>query len=70
MVPIAWCPSEAALKGRHECALSEVSTRPDMTLDVARTQNDNKQTVSGNVMFSSDCSSNSCVGHGYIGTRQ
>ena len=33
----AGCSSEAALESHHECALSEVGTRPDMTLNVART---------------------------------
>ena len=37
MVPAAWCSSEAALKRRNECALSQIGTGPDMTLDVART---------------------------------
>ena len=37
MLLAAWFPSEAALKGHHECALSQVGTRPDMTLNVART---------------------------------
>ena len=29
-------PSWVALSSRHECALSQVSTYPDMTLDVAK----------------------------------
>ena len=33
MVLAAWFPNEAALKSHHECALSEISTDPDMTLD-------------------------------------
>ena len=32
-------------KGFHEYALSQVGNRPDMTVDVARMQNSNKQTV-------------------------
>ena len=34
MVLAAWFPSVAALKGSHECALSQVGVHPDMTLDV------------------------------------
>ena len=37
MVLTAWFPSGAALLGRRECALSQVGTRPDMTLAVAET---------------------------------
>ena len=29
-------PSRAALLSRYECALSQVGTRPDMTLDAAK----------------------------------
>ena len=36
MVLVAWRSSEAALQSRHERTLSQVSTHPDMTLDVAR----------------------------------
>ena len=32
--PFSWFQSGAALKGRHECALSQVGPHPDMTLDV------------------------------------
>ena len=32
----AWFPSGAALYNHHECALSQVGTHPDMTLDVAQ----------------------------------
>ena len=34
--PAAWFPSGATLKGHRECALSQVGTHPDKTLDVAR----------------------------------
>ena len=30
MVLVVWSPSEAALYSRHECALLQVGTRPDM----------------------------------------
>ena len=43
MALAAWSPSEAALGSHHECAPSQVGTRFDMTLDVARMSN-NKQT--------------------------
>ena len=43
MVQAACCPCEVVLYSRHECTLSQLSTRPDMTLDVARSQNNNKQ---------------------------
>ena len=33
--------SGEALNSRHECALSQVAARPDVTLDVARTHNYN-----------------------------
>ena len=47
MVLAAWCPNEVALYGRYECALSQVGSHPNMTLDVARTQNNNeKRTIS------------------------
>ena len=36
MVLVAWFPSGPALYIHHECTLSQVGTRPDMTLDVAR----------------------------------
>ena len=39
----AWFPSGAALLSRYECTLSQISACPDITLDVARMQN-NKQT--------------------------
>ena len=36
MVLAAWSPSGETLYSRHECALLEVGTHPDMTLDVPR----------------------------------
>ena len=36
--------SDAALQSHNECALSQVSARSDITLDVARMLNNNKQT--------------------------
>ena len=42
MVLAVCSPSEAALGGRHECALSQVGSHPDMTLDVAMVLNNNK----------------------------
>ena len=36
MVLVTWSPSEAALLSCHECALSQVSVHPYMTLDFAR----------------------------------
>ena len=36
-VLVAWSPSGATLQSHHECALSQVSSHPDMTLDVVRT---------------------------------
>ena len=44
MVLAAWFPSGAALWNRHECALSQVVSRPDMTLLDASMLNNNKQT--------------------------
>ena len=44
MVLAAWFPSGAALWSPHECTPLQVSTRPDMTLDVDRTSNKDKQT--------------------------
>ena len=38
-------PGRGALKIHHECALSQVRTRLDLTLDIARTSNYNKQTI-------------------------
>ena len=38
MPPASWFPSGAALESRYECALSQISTHPDMTLDVANQQ--------------------------------
>ena len=35
----------AALKTHHECTLSQVTARPEMTLDVARMQSKNKRTI-------------------------
>ena len=35
--------SGITLTKRHECALSQVGTRPDMTLDVVRTDNNKKK---------------------------
>ena len=40
-----WSPSGAALLSCRECALSQVSTRARITLDVARTVNANTQTI-------------------------
>ena len=37
MVLVAWSPNEATLLSHYECALSQVSPRPDMTLHVVRT---------------------------------
>ena len=36
----------AAELGYHECALSQVDPHPDMTLDVARTENTDNQPTS------------------------
>ena len=36
-------PVRHLYKNRHECALSQIGTRPDTTVDVARTKNNNKQ---------------------------
>ena len=44
MVLVVWFSSGAAQQSRHECVLSQISTHPDMTLNVARIQNNNKQT--------------------------
>ena len=33
MVLMVWFPSGTALEGHHECALSQIGTRPDMTLE-------------------------------------
>ena len=49
MVLSAWCSSEAALQSCHECALSQFGTQPDMTLDVARIENNNKHTNTPNM---------------------
>ena len=35
MMPMDWHPNGAALSS-HECALSQIGIRPDMTLDVDR----------------------------------
>ena len=45
MVLVAWLPSGAALYSGHECALSQVGTHLDMTLDVAGMQDNNWDTV-------------------------
>ena len=37
MVLVDWSPSEVALKGHHECALSQAGIHPDLSLGVART---------------------------------
>ena len=48
MVRVGWSPSVAALTFRHECALSQVSTHADMTLNVlGRKTTRNNQTMSG-----------------------
>ena len=39
MVLAAWFPSGVALLSHHECTLPQVSICPDMTLDVAKTTN-------------------------------
>ena len=39
----AWSLSGTAIYSYHECALSQVGTGPDMTLDVARMKTTNKQ---------------------------
>ena len=44
MVLGVWSPSRAALYSRPKCALSQVDTPPDMTLDFARTSNSKNQT--------------------------
>ena len=36
--------SPSALQGCHECSLSQVDTHPDITLDIARMEDSNKQT--------------------------
>ena len=36
MLLMAFFPNRAALSSHHECALAEIGTRPDMTLDFAR----------------------------------
>ena len=47
---VSWCGTHfnyiecGITKNHHECALSQVSTHPDMTLNVAEAQNMNKQT--------------------------
>ena len=46
MVLTAWFPSGAALLSHYDCALLQVSACPDMTLDVAWTENSNKQATS------------------------
>ena len=43
MVLAGWSPSGAALYSHHECALSQIGTRPGMALYVARTKNNNTQ---------------------------
>ena len=42
-MPSTWSPSGAALYGCHQCALSQLATRADMTSDVARTYNSHNQ---------------------------
>ena len=37
MVLVAWSPSKGTLQSRHECAPSQVSTHPDMTIGIAWT---------------------------------
>ena len=44
MVLAARSPYGAALQTHHECALAQVDMRHGMTLDVVRTQYNNKQT--------------------------
>ena len=43
MVPMAWPPSRAALYIRHEHALLQFGSHPDMTLDVSRMYNHNNK---------------------------
>ena len=42
---VAWSSSRAALQSRHEYALSQLGTHPNMTIDVARALNNNKYTT-------------------------
>ena len=46
-VHVAGCGSHSgkALWSRRKCALSQIVSHPDMTIDVVRTQNSNKQTA-------------------------
>ena len=43
MVLMAWSRSGTVLKHQRECTLSQVSTDSDMTVDIARLSNSNKQ---------------------------
>ena len=43
-VLVDWVPSGTVVQSRHESVLSQVSTHPDMSLDVARTKSNTQQT--------------------------
>ena len=45
MVPAVWFPSGAAISSHNQCVLSQVGTRPDMTLNIVRTQSSNNPTI-------------------------
>ena len=45
MLLAAWSDSEATLLSHHERVLSQVDTRPAVTLDVDMMQSNNKQAV-------------------------
>ena len=50
MVLMTSFPSGAVLERHQECALSQVGTCSDMNLDVARMENNNKETHRINVL--------------------